>query len=227
MKRILFLLLAVIAVLCFSRPAVATLIDNGSFAYDDGANHTGFVNLIYDEDLDITWVGHGNFADETGFDNGGGMLWNDAVSWASGLTIGGLGGWRLPTTTFGITIGANINEGEMAHLFNDELGGTYTQNISTSGDPDLSLFPGLINHAYFTGIENGGGAYTFSFGANASGGKHDLVTKNSGWYALAVHDGEISAVPEPTTVALLGIGLVGLAGAEVRRRRKKRAVGKS
>ncbi len=88
MKNILFGMLVMLTVFCLSTPADATLYNRGSFAYDDGASHTGVVNLIYDDDFDITWVGDGNFAMTTGFDADGKMDWGTAVDWAGGLTIG-------------------------------------------------------------------------------------------------------------------------------------------
>ena len=51
----------------------AALVDNGG-------------GLIYDTVLDITWA---QPDDE-------GRMWIDANNWASGLTLGGVSGWRLP-----------------------------------------------------------------------------------------------------------------------------------
>ncbi|OIP66619.1 MAG: hypothetical protein COT35_01095 [Nitrospirae bacterium CG08_land_8_20_14_0_20_52_24] len=45
---------------------------------------------VYDTDLNITWLANAN---ANGF-----MDWSQANAWASGLTVGGFSGWRLPTT---------------------------------------------------------------------------------------------------------------------------------
>jgi len=67
-----------LAVLWFSAPAKAALIDRGN-------------GMIYDTDLGITWLQNANSA-------GPSMTWNQANAWAASLNFGGYNDWRLPKT---------------------------------------------------------------------------------------------------------------------------------
>jgi hypothetical protein len=105
----------------------------------------------------------------------------------------------------------------MGHLFYSELGGTVGQSILTSADPDLAKFTNLQAGVYWSATEEPltGGAWIFSFGNGGQGA--DL--KDGGFYALAVSPGDVAAtngVPEPQTLALVGLGLLGLAVARRR-----------
>ncbi len=91
--------------------------------------------MVYDSDLDITWLADANYAMTSLYDADGLMDWDSANTWANDLVYGGFSDWRLPTADpgCGLTHGECVtNANEMGHLFYHELGGTAFTPITAS-----------------------------------------------------------------------------------------------
>jgi hypothetical protein len=85
MKRVFMILATMVQVLGFVISTThAEFINNGG-------------GMIYDTNLNITWLQNANYAKSSGYDSDGLMTFNQASSWAASLIYGGIGGWRLPT----------------------------------------------------------------------------------------------------------------------------------
>ncbi|MBU1053370.1 MAG: DUF1566 domain-containing protein [Proteobacteria bacterium] len=175
-------------------------------------------NLIYEDDQGLVWLDYTSSAN----------TWQNQVNWASELnTLGVLsynlnpgislswdGDWRLPSAGSNPLYGYNQTTSEMGHLY-------YTSLLKPAFGPlgDTSPFDNLQANEYWSGTtEDSLSAWYFNF---YYGGLQGTVAKWYGDYALAVRPGEVSAVPIPGAIWLLGSGLIGLVGVKrnVRRRR--------
>lgn len=178
-----------------------------------------------------------DFNTSTGYmDFWGAKAW---VNYLNSISYAGVNDWRLPNVTpvngisFNHTLSyngttdrgfnstaVNATASELAHLYLNELGNL--SQFNTAGTPQAGY--GLINTGPFSNFQNGpywtGTEYAFtsptdfdhawlfsnSNGAQGSGPKND----NTRFFAIAVHDGQIAAVPLPAAVWLLTSALAGL-----------------
>lgn len=208
MKRALVLLIAMVMVVGLMGQAQADLVLRGVDSLGNG--------LIYDTGLNVTWYDYTRSVD----------FWHNQVNWAAGLTVN-FGGnvyddWRLPTTVDGqyvvgydgtTTGGWNITSSEMGHLYYVSLGNKGAYDTNGNYQPGY----GLVNKGPFQHLQAGtlwsgtkyslisNRAWRFSFydGSQYYGGYGEVN-------ALAVRPGDVSAVPIPGAIWLLGSGLAGL-----------------
>lgn len=169
----------------------------------------------YDTDADLTWLADANYAQTSGFDADGRMDWATANSWAAGLNIEGVTGWRLPDTDPAIA-GFSQSGSEMGNLFYNVLGGVAFNSITSTNNANYDLFSNVIPASYWSATEyapNTGAAWDFYM----NNGAQDVSSKRNGHFAWAVYSGDVSAVPVPAAVWLFASGLLGLAGIARRR----------
>lgn len=196
----------------------------------DGNLSNGY-EAYYDTTLNITWLADANYSKTSGYSEYGYMTWDAAKTWAAQLNINGVTGWRLPDVkpvngeSFNYTYspagtadrGYNITstQSELAHLFHVTLGNkSYydTKGKVPQGGWGLSN-TGPFSNFQFNDLWSGAESplnTRQAWGFGTYNGYQGVYDKNYVYSAWAVRSGDVAAVPEPESLALMGVGLAAL-----------------
>lgn len=172
--------------------------------------------LIYDSDLDITWLQNANYA-------GGPLSLGQAQQWVEDLEYQGYNDWRLPSALNQDGSGPDstspsgggpyiVDDSEMGHLYFVELGNALNGPLTNIG-PFQNVLDDTEGNELLSGhywyAESGDPPYgslqwMFSF-------NDGYQTLSGLWgspaYAWAVRDGDSVPVPVPGALILAGIGI--------------------
>jgi hypothetical protein len=173
----------------------------------------------YDPNLNITWLRDWSVR--------GAASWPVAMDWASGLTVGAFSGWMLPTFDASDTscsntttppgfpaqhFGFNCTGNVMGYLWYEELGNT-AGSLTNSGP-----FQNVEHLGYWSSTEYAADPSLHWFFNPDNGFERLGVASDGPLYVVAIRPGDVAAVAEPATLALVSAALAGVAAARRRKR---------
>lgn len=214
-----------------TNPAQAQLFDRGGgLIYDNTLNVTWLADANYAKTSGYDSDGYMSWQNA--------MTWASNLNYFDNVRNATYSDWRLPTITdlgepgcnygySGTDCGYNVSTAgsELAHLYhgdfaNKSLVDTRGQQQADYGlidDPanpnDESLFSNIQSYYYWTGTSyngTGGNAQDHAWYFRASTGEQYYHSKGTQFYAWAVRDGDVAAVPLPGAVWLFGSALIGM-----------------
>jgi hypothetical protein len=224
MKNLVGLIVTATVVLFFSGMANASLevIGTASYLGND-------YNLIYEDDSiygGLVWLDYTSSPKAN---------WTNQKAWAAGLgadltvtldpgyttDIDWSTGWRLPSAGDSPIDDFNDTTSEMGHLYYVSLGKTAGGPLGDQS-PFSELIADLVADAYITetlAMSMPWAGFDLVWNFRFTNGDQAQGADIAEYWALGVHPGDVSAVPVPGAVWLLGSGLLGLIG--IRRRRER------